>query len=60
MEKENYEYIAKRCEAALSNNKEYINLERSNAASEEVQEVAEIISYQTGFRDAVRTIIKCL
>lgn len=54
MEKDFDEFVAKRCEKALMENKEYIALERSGAATqEELQALAEVICYKQCFEDFV-------
>ncbi|NLJ97322.1 MAG: hypothetical protein GX321_09230 [Clostridiales bacterium] len=54
------EFISKRCEEALIENREYATLERGEADVDETQALAEELCYQKGFIDAVAIIIRCL
>lgn len=54
MEKDFEEFIAKRCEEALLENEEYLELEYGESSDVEVQETAEIICYKKGFSDAMK------
>ena len=60
MEKDMYEYVAKRCENALLESEKYASLEQSGISDDEKQEVDEIIIYEKGFSDAVKMILRCL
>lgn len=54
MKKDFDEFIVKRCEVALLENQEYIQLERSRTATqEELQALAETICYKQCFNDFV-------
>jgi len=54
MEKDFEDFIAKRCETALLENADYLELEeRADAREGEAQGAAEIICYKRGFHDAL-------
>ena len=54
MEKDFDEYVAKRCERALLDNKDYMELERSGKATEEeLLAMVEVICYKQCFNDFV-------
>jgi hypothetical protein len=54
MENDFYEFAAKRCEKALLDCPEYMNLEHNEDTQENLQEIAEIICYRQGFKDAMK------
>lgn len=54
IETDEKEYISKRCERALTKDKEYMDLEMNCNDQDIVQENAERICYMQGFKDAIR------
>lgn len=54
MDKDFMEYVYKRCNTALMENDEYVELERSKDVDpEEIQAKAEELCYIKGFKDAL-------
>jgi len=58
MEKDFEEFIAKRCEKALLENREYLEKEHIEDDMEGLQEKAEILCYKKGFSDALKIFDK--
>jgi len=58
MEKDFEDFIVTRCETALLNNQNYLEHEHGDFAPEEVQDIAQIICYKQGFKDAMN-VLKC-
>lgn len=64
MEKDFDEFVAKRCEKALTQNMEYMEIENDkNVTPEERQSMAEMLCYVQGLKDSEyfknRFVIKC-
>jgi hypothetical protein len=54
LEKDFERFVAMRCETALLESEEYLNLERGECDSDTLQEIAETICYKKGFEDAMK------
>jgi hypothetical protein len=57
MEKDFEDFIVARCETAKLSNGEYLKHERKDCDPEEVQDLAQIICYKQGFKDAMSLFV---
>lgn len=60
MDQNYYDFISKECEDALIKNKEYAELEKTEADPAVIQEVVEITCYQRGYNNAIKMIMNSL
>lgn len=56
MEKDFENLIVARCAKTLTSNEKYVELTRSDAEQEEVQDMAQILCYAQGYADAMAVI----